>query len=30
LNTGNNEIKINDKVIEKAKHSILRLLEFTQ
>jgi len=30
LNTGNNEIRINDKVIEKAKHSILRLLEFTQ
>jgi len=30
LNTGNNEIRINDKVIDKAKHSILRLLEFTQ
>jgi len=30
LNTGNNEIRINDKVIKKAKHSILRLLEFTQ
>jgi len=30
LNTGNNEIRINDEVIEKAKHSILRLLEFTQ
>jgi len=30
LNTGNNEIRINDKVIEKARHSILRLLEFTQ
>ena len=30
LNTGNNEIRINDKVIEKAKHSILRLLAFTQ
>ncbi len=30
LNTGNNEIRINNKVIEKAKHSILRLLEFTQ
>ncbi len=30
LNTGNNEIRINDEVIEKAKHSILRLLAFTQ
>ena len=30
LNTGNNEIKINEEVIEKAKHSILRLLAFTQ
>ncbi len=30
LNTGKNEIRINDEVIEKAKHSILRLLAFTQ
>jgi quinolinate synthase len=30
LTTGKNEIKINDEVIEKAKHSIHRLLEFTQ
>ena len=30
LNTGKNEIRINDKVIEKAKHSIHRLLAFTQ
>ena len=30
LTTGKNEIRINDEVIEKAKHSIHRLLEFTQ
>jgi quinolinate synthase len=30
LTTGKNEIRINDEVIEKAKHSIRRLLEFTQ
>jgi len=30
LNTGKNEIRINDEVIEKAKHSIHRLLAFTQ
>jgi len=30
LTTGKNEIRINDEVIEKAKHSILRLLAFTQ
>ena len=30
LTTGENEITINDEVIEKAKHSIHRLLQFTQ
>ena len=30
LTSGNNEIRINDEVIEKAKHSIHRLLQFTQ
>ena len=30
LTTGKNEIRINDEVIEKAKHSIHQLLEFTQ
>ena len=30
LETGNNEININDQVIDKAKSSIHRLLEFTQ
>jgi len=30
LETGNNEININDEVIDKAKSSIHRLLEFTQ
>jgi quinolinate synthase len=30
LTTGENEITINDEVIEKAKHSIHQLLEFTQ
>jgi quinolinate synthase len=30
LTTGENEIRINDEVIEKAKHSIHRLLQFTQ
>ena len=30
LTTGKNEITINDEVIEKAKHSIHQLLEFTQ
>jgi quinolinate synthase len=30
LTTGKNEIRINDEVIEKAKHSIHRLLAFTQ
>ena len=30
LTSGNNEIRINDEVIEKAKHSIHRLLKFTQ
>ncbi len=30
LTSGNNEIRINDEVIEKAKHSIHQLLEFTQ
>jgi len=30
LETGNNEININDEVIDKAKSSIQRLLEFTQ
>ena len=30
LNTGKNEIQINSQIIEKAKHSIHRLLEFTK
>ena len=30
LNTGNNEILINNQIIDKAKHSIQRLLEFTK
>ena len=30
LNTGNNEILINNQIIDKAKHSIQRLLDFTK
>jgi len=30
LNTGKNEIQINSQIIEKAQHSIHRLLEFTK
>jgi quinolinate synthase len=30
LNTGNNEILINDQIIDKAKNSIQRLLDFTK
>jgi quinolinate synthase len=30
LSTGKNEIQINSQIIEKAQHSIHRLLEFTK
>jgi quinolinate synthase len=30
LNTGNNEILINNQIIDKAKNSIQRLLDFTK